>query len=178
MAAQRIVGAPLAIIGLLSLACAGERSVAPPLTSVSLSLQSAASRFYQQHNLVSDGAVPADLVDPNLVNAWGLVSSPTSPWWISDNGTGRSTLYNVNSGAIPLIVTVPGAIGKQGTATGVVFNGSSGFVVNNGAGTSPARFIFASEDGSISGFRGIPVVIAVDNSASGAVYKGLAIDNP
>src|SRR5712692_5363669 len=107
----------------------------------------AAAQFYAQHNLVSDGAVSADLVDPNMVNAWGLVSSPTSPWWISDNGTGRSTLYNVSTGAIPLIVTVPGAAGKQSAPTGVVFNGGTGFVVTNGAGTSPARFIFASEDG-------------------------------
>src|SRR5207244_10914101 len=59
--------------------------------------------------------------------------------------------------------------------TGLVFNGGTSFVVTNSAGTSPARFIFASEDGTISGFRGVPVVIAVDNSASGAVYKGLAI---
>ncbi len=135
----------------------------------------AAAQFYAQHNLVSDGAVPADLVDPNLVNAWGLVSSPTSPWWISDNGTGRSTLYNVSTGAIPLIVTVPGAGGHQSAPTGVVFNGGTGFVVSNGGGTTAARFIFASEDGTISGFRGVPVVIAVDHSASGAVYKGLAI---
>jgi uncharacterized protein (TIGR03118 family) len=137
----------------------------------------AAAQFYAQHNLLSDGAVPADLVDPNLVNAWGLVSSPTSPWWISDNGTGRSTIYRVNTGTIPLIVTVPGAMGKQGTPTGIVWNGGPGFVVSNGAGTSPARFIFCGEDGTISGFRGVPVVIAVDNSASGAVYKGLAIDS-
>ena len=139
--------------------------------------QPAAAQFYAQHNLVSDGAVPADLVDPNLVNAWGLVSSPTSPWWISDNGKGRSTLYRVNTGAIT-IFTVPGAMGEQSAPTGVVFNGGAGFVVNNGAGTGPARFIFASEDGTISGFRGVPVVVAVDNSASGAVYKGVAIDNP
>src|SRR6266446_2620372 len=140
----------------------------------------AVAQFYDQRNLVSDGAVPADHVDPNLVNAWGLVSSPTSPWWISDNGTGRSTLYNVGTGTFPLIspVTVPGAGGKQSAPTGIVFNGGTGFVVNNGAGTSPARFIFASEDGTISGFRGVPVVLAVNNSASGAVYKGLAIDNP
>ncbi len=178
MAAHRIVGAPLAIIGLLSLACAGERSVAPPLTSVSLSLQSAPSRFYEQHNLVSDGAVPADLVDPVLVNAWGLVASATSPWWVADNATGFSTLYNGNTGAkIGLTVSVPGA------PTGIVFNGGAGFVVANGAAQGPARFIFASEDGTISGWN--PAVpppptsthaqVAVDNSASGAVYKGLAI---
>src|SRR5712691_11806691 len=136
------------------------------------------ARFYKQHNLVSDGVVPADLVDPNLVNAWGLVSSPTSPWWIADNGTGKSTLYNVGTGTIPLIVTVPGTGGQQSAPTGLVFNGGTGFVVDNGAGTSPALFIFASEDGTIAGFRGVPVVLAVDNSASGAVYKGLAIDSP
>ncbi len=147
-------------------------------TALIVAAQPAAAQFYAQHNLVSDGPVPADLVDPNLVNAWGLVSGPSTPWWISDNGTGRSTLYRVNTGTIALIVTVPGAMGLQSAPTGLVFNGGTGFVVSNGTGTSPARFIFSSEDGTISGFRGVPVVVAVDNSASGAVYKGLAIDNP
>lgn len=182
MSTRSLLRVPSLCCAALLVACAAERSVAPRLAPPSFSSQGdpaapAASRFYRQHNLLSDGAVPADLVDPNLVNAWGLVSSPTSPWWISDNGSGRSTLYNVTTGAIPLIVTVPGALGQQGTPTGVVFNGGTGFVVNNGVGTGPARFIFASEDGIISAFRGVPVVIAVDNSASGAVYKGLAIDN-
>lgn len=135
-----------------------------------------AAAQYVQHNLLSDQAGQADLVDPNLVNAWGISSSATSPWWISDNGTGRSTLYNVGTGTIPMIVTIPGAMGQQGTPTGQVRNGGPGFVVNNGVGTSPARFIFAGEDGTISGFRGIPVVIAVP-STTGAVYKGLAIDS-
>src|SRR5213596_157273 len=139
------------------------------------SVQPAVAQLYTQHNLVSDGAVPADHPDPNMVNAWGLVSGPTTPWWIADNGTGRTTLYNVGTGAIQAIFTVPGAGGQQGTPTGVVFNGGTGFVVTNSGGTSPARFIFAAEDGTISGFRGAPIVIAVDHSASGAVYKGLAI---
>src|SRR5712664_1090883 len=142
------------------------------------SVQPAAAQFYTQHNLVSDGFVPADHPDPNLVNAWGLVSGPTTPWWIADNGTGRTTLYNVGTGAIQATFTVPGAMGQQGTPTGVVFNGGTGFVVTNSTGTSPARFIFAAEDGTISAFRGAPIVIAVNNSASGAVYKGLAIDSP
>src|SRR5437016_2295150 len=139
------------------------------------SVQPAAAQFYTQHNLVSDGFVPADHPDPNMVNAWGLVSGPTTPWWIADNGSGRTTLYNVGTGAIQAIFTVPGAAGQQGTPTGVVFNGGTGFVVTNSGGTSPARFIFAAEDGTISGFRGGPIVITVDNSASGAVYKGLAL---
>jgi len=172
---------PLYCAAALLVACGDEHSavpsLAPEFSRQDAPAAAAASRFYRQHNLVSDGSVPADLVDTNLVNAWGLVSSPMSPWWISDNGKGRSTVYSVGGGTIPLIVTVPGAMGQQSAPTGVVFNGGTGFVVNNGAGTGPARFIFASEDGTISGFRGVPVVIAVDSSASGAVYKGIAIDN-
>ncbi len=135
----------------------------------------AAAQFYAQHNLVSDGAVPADLVDPELVNAWGLVSGPTTPWWVSDNGAGLSTLYNGNTGAkVALTVTVPGA------PTGVVFNGDgTKFIVHSGASQGAARFLFASEDGTISGWSpgvtGTSAVVAVNNSASGAVYKGLAL---
>lgn len=122
------------------------------------------SQFYAQHNLVSDGFVPADHTDPNLVNAWGLVAGPTSPWWIADNGTGKSTLYNVAAGAIPAVFTVPGAGGAQGNPTGLVFNGGTGFVVDNGVGSpSAARFIFASEDGTISAFKGAPIVTVVPN---------------
>ena len=172
MAARRILGAPLAFLGALSLACAGERSIAPPLPA-SFSLQDA-TPFYEQHNLVSDGAVSADLVDAALVNAWGLVASATSPWWVADNGTGLSTLYNGNTGAkVSLTVSVPGA------PTGVVFNGGAGFVVTSGTKSGPARFIFASEDGTISGWTpavaATQAVVAVDNSAGGGVYKGLAI---
>src|SRR5213592_3533915 len=175
MTARRLFWAPVAVLGALSLACdAGERSTAPPLTSPSFSLQAAPSQFYEQHDLVSDGAVAADLVDAGLVNAWGLVASATSPWWVADNGTGLSTLYNGNTGAkLGLTVTVPGA------PTGVVFNGGTGFVVHNGMLSGPARFIFSSEDGTISGWSpaASPTVaqVAVNHSLEGAVYKGLAI---
>ncbi len=142
------------------------------------------SQFYAQHNLISDGSIPADHTDPNLVNAWGLDSSNTSPWWISDNQTGKSTLFNVGAnngaGSIQAVFTVPGAGGAQGNPTGLVFNGGNGFVVNNGQGTSRALFIFSSEDGTISAFRGNPIVTVVPNAnapAHGAIYKGLAIDS-
>src|SRR3989441_9982947 len=138
----------------------------------------AAAQFYVQHNLGTEGAVPAALADPNMVNAWGLVSSPTSPGWISDNGTGRSTLYRVNTGTIPLIVTVPGAAGRQSAPTGVVWNGGTGFVVTHGAGTSPARLIFPSEDGTISRFPGGPPALPPDHPPRRAADKGLAPDNP
>jgi len=174
MTTRRLFWAPVAVLGALSLACAGERSTAPPLTSPAFSLQAAPSQFYEQHNLVSDGAESADLVDPALVNAWGLVASATSPWWVADNGTGLSTLYNGNTGAkVVLTVSVPGA------PTGVVFNSGPSFVVTSGTKSGPARFIFASEDGTISGWNpavaATQAVVGADNSAGGAVYKGLAL---
>jgi len=139
------------------------------------------SQFYAQHNILSDIPGLADHTDSNLVNAWGLVSGPTTPWWISDNGTGKSTLYNVATDAIQAVFTVPGAGGAQGNPTGIVFNGGTGFVVNNGVGSpSAAPFIFASEDGTISAFKGAPIVTVVPNpqaAAHGAIYKGLAIDS-
>ena len=58
------------------------------------------SQFYLQHNLISDGSVSADITHANLVNAWGLVSGPTTPWWTANNGTGTTTLYNVGTGTI------------------------------------------------------------------------------
>ena len=139
------------------------------------------SQFYAQHNLISDGNIPADHTDANLVNAWGLDAGPTTPWWNSDNGTGTTTLYNVATGAIVADFTVPGAGGAQGNPTGLVFNGGTGFVVNNGVGSpAPARFIFSSEDGTISAFKGAPIVTVVPNTnapAHGAIYKGLAINS-
>ncbi len=93
---------------------------------------------------------------------------------MADNGTGLSTLYNGNTGGkLGLTVTVPGA------PTGIVFNGGPGFVVKSGLLSGPARFIFSSEDGTISGWNPTvsPTVaqIAVNHSLEGAVYKGLAI---
>jgi uncharacterized protein (TIGR03118 family) len=149
----------------------------------------AAAQFYSQHNLASDVPGLADLTEPSLVNAWGLVSSTTSPFWVSNNGTGTSTLFNGNTGAkVPigslpcLCVSVPGA------PTGVVFNGipftsGTGFVVTDPLDPSkhaPARFIFASEDGAIFGWApNVPpgpneAIVAVQPSDAN-VYKGLAI---
>ncbi len=135
---------------------------------------------FDQTNLVSDGLLPAQVTDPNLINPWGIAQSPTSPFWVSDNGTGLATLYRVTGGTAsiaPLVVTVPPGSGAgTSSPTGQVFNGfSSGFDLANG---KPAVFLFDSEDGAISGWNGgTSAVIAVNNSASGAVYKGLAIDD-
>ncbi len=178
MTTRRLLGNSLALCVALSLACSEERTTAPATADVSpsFSRQSAApsARFYAQHNLVSDGAVSADNVDAALVNAWGLVASATSPWWVADNGTDSSTLYNGNTGA-----TLALRVGVAGAPTGVVFNGGASFVVANGTASGPARFIFSTESGTIVGWSPAVAVtratLAVDNSAAGAVYKGLAI---
>jgi len=136
----------------------------------------AAAQYYAQTNLVSDEPGKAAHVDTHLVNAWGLVAGPTTPWWVANNGTLTSTLYNATGTAQTLVVSIPGP------PTGVVFNGSAGFVVRSGTAAGPALFIFATEDGKIAGWNpNVPTpgstqaTVAVDNSAAGSVYKGLAI---
>ncbi len=145
--------------------------------------------FYQQTNLVSDLAGLAQITDPSLVNAWGLVHGPTTPWWVADNGTGVSTLYNTMSATVvkvPLTVTIPAPAGSPaGTTsapTGVIFNGDGGFNVSQNGQSFSSLFIFDTEDGTISGWNPTfpdrsHAVLAVDRSnvGKGAVYKGLAI---
>jgi uncharacterized protein (TIGR03118 family) len=134
---------------------------------------------FHQTNLVSDVPGLAAITDPNLVNAWGLSSSPSSPIWVANNGTGTSTLYNTADQKVPLTVSIPNPEGENGTPTGTVFNTSTSpndFVVTNGTAHGPSRFLFATEDGTILGWnpavKPTTAVIAVDNSGS-AIYKGL-----
>jgi uncharacterized protein (TIGR03118 family) len=141
------------------------------------------SGFVHQTNLVSNLSGVAAHQDPNLVNAWGLTSSSTSPFWVADNGTGLSTLYNTAGTPLSLVVTIPPPAGSPaGTVaapTGTVFNGTTDFVVSNGTTSGPSRFIFATEDGTIAGWNPTVdpthAILAVDNSGSDAIYKGLAI---
>src|SRR5437016_6983895 len=100
---------------------------------------------YVQHNLVSDLPGTADVTDTNLVNPWGIAFSATSPFWISDNHSGLSTLYNGSGTVQSLVVTIPPPTGAAPPAapTGIVFNNTTNFIVVSNA---PARFIFATED--------------------------------
>jgi len=160
--------------------CGGQRALVTASSEPNVSVPGP-SQFYLQHNILSDGFVPADHTNSNVVNAWGLVAGPTTPWWIADNGKGKTTLFNIGTDTIVAEFTVPGAGGAQGNPTGLVFNGGAGFVVNNGVGApAAARFIFSSEDGTLSAFKGAPIVTVVPNAqapAHGAIYKGLAIDS-
>ena len=144
----------------------------------SLFLLPAAFGQYIRTDLVTDAT------DPNLVNGWGLTRSGGSPFWVSDNAKGVSTLYNGAGQKVPLVVTIPPAAGGTiGSPTGVVFNIASknhSFPVSsNGGQPAAAIFIFATFDGTISGWNpgvgGTNATIAVDRSGSGAVYTGLAI---
>jgi len=143
------------------------------------------AQHYIQTNLVSDMPGVAPTVDPNLVNPWGLSRSSTSPWWVSDNNSGDSTLYTGTGSIIPIngngIVTIlpskDAPAGTLGSPTGTVYNGSTDFVIPAPNG-KPAVFLFATEDGTISGWNGGPSAVRVvdhnDNgSPNGAVFKGL-----
>ena len=136
---------------------------------------------YTQTNLVSDGATNAAFTDPNLKNPWGISDSPTGDFWVSDNATGLSTLYSTNGSIVPLVVTIPAAAGGTGpgSPTGQVFYPGSGFVITEGGNSGPSVFIFATEDGTISGWNpnvdGTHAIVAVDRSGQHAVYKGLAL---
>jgi uncharacterized protein (TIGR03118 family) len=133
---------------------------------------------YQLTNLVSNQFATAKHTDPLVVNAWGLVHGPGTPFWISDAGSGWSTLYNGQGVAKSLRVLVPSASGAgPGSPTGIVFNGSPDFQLQGW----PTFFLFATLDGTIMGWSPQAnfndAIIAVNNSASGAVYTGLAITN-
>jgi uncharacterized protein (TIGR03118 family) len=153
------------------------------------------AQAYHQTNFVSDIQGLAPTSDGHLLNPWGLIASSTSPWWVSDNNGGVSTLYNGNTGAIvPLVVNIPplDANGNgTGTPTGVVFTAASGFMftvkVNNTPVTAASVFTFVTEDGTIVAWgpgisNDLPhdAFIVVNNSANptaatGAVYKGATI---
>jgi uncharacterized protein (TIGR03118 family) len=140
------------------------------------------SLFYQQTNLVTDNPAiaQAPTTDVKLKNPWGIAASPTSPFWVADNNSGFSTLYDGTGTPQSLVVTIPPPAGAQGpaTPTGITFNSTSDFAVSSGGKTAPANFIFATEDGTISGWSFSVdknnAILEVDNSAAGAVYKGLA----
>jgi uncharacterized protein (TIGR03118 family) len=124
--------------------------------------------------LVSDVPGAAPNPDPHLVNGWGLARSQTSPWWVADNRTNRSSLYTGAGTVLALAPTV------EGGPTGVVFAGITGnFLVGTTASLTtlaPAAFIFASEDGKIRAWRGGSMAALVTADLhDGAIYKGLAI---
>lgn len=169
----RTFAAAVAVIGSLAL-------VAPSTASAhgSSGHPSRNALAVSQVNLVSDVPGKAPLLDPDLVNPWGLALGATTPLWVSNQGTSSSTLYSSAAGAttatkIPTVrVDVP-------APTGQVNNAGTGFVLTNGTASGPARFIFSTLTGQIAawGPPATPAIGAAQIKATvpGAVYTGLAI---
>lgn len=134
-------------------------------------------QHYTQTNLVSNESGVAPVTDPQLINPWGISRGSGSPWWVSDERTGLSTLYNGAGAKTPLIVTIPPADPKKtptGTPTGTIFNGSqTDFLLAPG---KPAVFLFSTNDGTISGWNpGVAATLAVIvvKTTDGSSYTGL-----
>jgi len=130
---------------------------------------------YTQTNLVANtAAAGAAVVDPNLVNPWGLSRSASSPWWASDAGTGLSTLYSGNGAIVPLVVTIPKAASasKTGSPSGTIANGNPNiFLISAG---HPAEFLFCTLDGTIAAWPSATnTAVTVYKATDGSAYTGL-----
>ena len=158
------------------------------LGAAMFTVASARADTYSWTNFQSDIAGVAQHVDGNLVNPWGMAASSNGTngiIWVSDNGTGVSTLYHQDGTAVSLVVEIPTAKQNRGTGnpTGVVSNTTQSFPVTKNGTSLPARFIFVSEDGSISGWNPTldqtHAIIAVDNGTNrgvnAAVYKSATL---
>lgn len=160
-------------------------TIAFGLALVLVFASSAAMAQYQLTNLTSNQVKWAHHDDPLMVNAWGLVHGAGSPWWISDENSGWSTLYDGSGNALGLKVLIPTSgngpssptgLNGPGSPTGIVQNGSQEFQVG---GWTPF-FIFATLDGTISGWApqtnpNQATVAPLVNQPKGASYTGLAI---
>jgi uncharacterized protein (TIGR03118 family) len=148
------------------------------------SVTSAATVSFQQTNLVSDGTVSAVTTDANLKNPWGLVQGPATPFWVNNQATNTSTLYDANGtpqpAGTPLIVTVPQVRAAPAGPTGIEFNSTSDFVVTKDAASAPAAFLFVGLDGSISGWNPTVdptnAITAIDDSAR-SLFTGMTLTN-
>jgi uncharacterized protein (TIGR03118 family) len=138
-----------------------------------------AGTAFQVTNLISNQDGTANTTDSNLVNPWGIAQGDHGPFWISDNGTGVSTVYRHSGVKEPLTVTIP-----TGAPTGITFvpadaNGNTIFPVSENGTTGSSQFIFGTETGRIEGWSATVdlnnAIVAVDGSDHGAVYKGVSL---
>jgi uncharacterized protein (TIGR03118 family) len=144
--------------------------------AVSALVQGAGANVYLQQYLVSNIPGAAPVTDPNLVDPWGISFSATGPFWVSDRIAGVATIYSGNGAITPTVVSILAAGGAKtpGTPTGQVQNSTTAFLLANG---KAASFIFCTDDGTIAAWNtGASAQLMADNSASGAIYKGLALN--
>jgi uncharacterized protein (TIGR03118 family) len=142
---------------------------------------------FDWENLEGDIPGVAEITDSNVMNPWGIAVSPSSILYVADNGAGVATAYFTDGTpspnfSNPLVITIPASASNSDGAnpTGTVWNTTSSYKVSNGTNSLPAKLIFVSEDGMISGWNpnlnNTQAFRAVDNGAS-AVYKGAALGN-
>jgi uncharacterized protein (TIGR03118 family) len=135
-------------------------------------------RGFTQVNLVSDIDGEAAFTDPNLVNPWGLVVT-ASHLWVANNGTGTGTEYERNGFPDGTVIDVPSITADVAKPTGLVLNQFATFFIRANGRTRPAIFLFATEQGTISGWNpavdGKNAILVVNNSFRNDVYKGLAV---
>jgi len=138
--------------------------------------------LYEQTNLVSDIAGVARFTDPNLINSWGISQGENGLWLVSDNGTGVATIYNEQGRASRIIITIPPPGGAPPGATAaptgnVILSRDSKFVIDKTGFFAEA--LFSTEDGTVAAYNQhlnlTRATLVIDNSATGAVYKGLAV---
>ncbi len=136
---------------------------------------------FSQSALASDGSIAGTVSDVDVINPWGLVIGPNAPAWFVNNATDKATIYDGTGKKASLVVNIPAGINGAAAPTGIVANGTTDFSVTNGTTTAAARFIFAGEVGTISGWNPTvnpnTAIVAYDDAAGGAVYKGLALAN-
>ena len=142
------------------------RPAAWPALALSLFAPLAFAQHYTQTTLVTSAS------DKSLVNPWGISRGSGSPWWVSDNAKGVSTLYIGNGAKQGLTVTIPAAkAGKTGSPTGTIFNGSkTDFLL---APKTPSVFLFSTTDGLIVGWNPTVGAVAAVKMTDGSVYTGL-----
>src|SRR5438552_1009256 len=153
-----------------------------PLTVEALEGRLLLAVTFTQTNLVSDVPGMAARTDANLVNPWGIAVGTNSGLWVAENGSGMAETFDGTGQPIPagspIAVTIPAPGGGSSAPTGVATNATTAFGITSGNQFGPSTELFATEDGTIAGWNSsvdaTHAVIAVDNSGSGAIYKGLA----
>src|SRR3954451_23781098 len=141
-------------------------AVALAVTVVAGAVAQTQANLYTPQDLVSDGTTAqVRVTDASLVNAWGLVAGPSTPWWAVNNGTNTSTLYNGSGAKQALTVAVAGG------PTGAVFNSNdTDFIISQNGKSGAAKFLFATEGGAIAGWTPVvnptSAVAAVTRAAS------------
>lgn len=131
-------------------------------------------RVYEQTNLLSDRPRVAEHVEPDLINPWGIAYGPDTAFWIANAGSATSVVVDARGELVG-----PRKIETQAAPTGIVYNSSGGFEIYAGAASGPSTFLYATEEGQILGWNhqvdAEHTVVAVDESAAGAGYTGLAM---